>query len=123
MKTLTDKFLAVAAFAWLLTSAQADTLIGTYEINYRYNDGGLPDGEPDRFNPFLNDEGAIHIQAAPGPYRLQVVGIGSAGSGGPSVWTGDASGGTHYYIPVAAGTFSFNLAFGEIVLYYDDWYV
>jgi len=118
-------FAALCIATLLLASAKADVLVGTYQINYRYNDGGLPDGAPDRFNPFLNDQGAIHVTGlAPGTYYLQSISNGPAGGGAPSAWVGNASAGTHSYINSTPGSrLGLALNSGEIVLYYDDWVV
>ena len=102
----------------------ADTLIGTFDVNYRYNAAGCaPSGGPNDGNPYFCPSGIPpgphFIDAAPGQYKLVV----DAGQG-CGVWNGDASSGTVSGTGHAPGEIVYlDHQFGQIVLFYWDWYV
>ena len=102
---------------------EAQTLIGTYSVNYRYNASGCyPNGDfsPSSGNPFFCPgpfaPGPIFITVPPGRYR-----IADSTPSGVAVWVGDEVSGTRYN-PIG-GTIDVTLTRGKIVLYYWDWYV
>jgi hypothetical protein len=105
-------------------------LVGTYNINYRYNAAGAPSTPGGAYNPWY----ANYIP--PGPYFInpsltplghyKVVITTISGSGGnPAIWDGDSQGGTLTSINTANGvgyTLEFDHTTGQIVLYAIDWY-
>jgi hypothetical protein len=103
------------------SSAQAQQLIGTYTVNYQFNAGGCYGGGDPYFCSYIAP-GPIHINAVPGRYRVQVVYVNNAasGGGGLAVWDGDATGGIQY--STGGATLDFDHKFGQITLYYNDWY-
>jgi hypothetical protein len=121
--------LTLATVLWLVPSARADELIGTYSINYRFSTAGCMDGLPNAYNPYLCPTqlppGPFFITGQPaGRYRLVITGLGPNGGAGGWVWLGDASSGTYFPIndPIIVGnTTEFFHKGGTIVLYIHDW--
>jgi len=109
-----------------LTTAQADTLIGTFTVNYRYNAAGqaVNQSNPDytKANPCFGNTippGPIFVPntTTPGQYRL--VTVSGAGCG---VWSGDCTGGTFWATGHGPGEeVTVSGTFGQLVLYYWDW--
>jgi hypothetical protein len=103
----------------------AEVLVGRFTVNARDNAAGryTDQSRPDytQANPFFGNlipPGPVFINATPGQYKLVV----EAGAG-CGVWSGDASRGTFLvtgHNPSEIVTFT--QAFGQIVLYYWDWY-
>ncbi len=111
--------LVVVSLAFPSISA-ADELLGTYNLNYRYNAAGCNNsaGPPTAGNPYYCNyiaPGPYFINAPPGEYRVEVV--EASGGGGAAVFSGDSSGGTKFIAPV-----TFYHSSGQIVLYWHDWY-
>lgn len=99
--------------------------IGTYTVDYhdnaagQYTDFSNPDYS--KANPYYGNliaPGPIFINAVPGTYEIIVEsGLGNG------VWSGDATGGTFLTTGHAPGeSVTFNHTFGQIALYYWDWY-
>jgi hypothetical protein len=117
---LVGAFAAVALLLPVRASAQAQ-LIGTYTVSYLYNAGGCDGTNPNPYYCSYIAPGPIHIPAPSGRYRVvrtQVLNPDDAG--GVRVWDGDATGGTQYN--PGPGPVEFLHNFGEITLYYNDWY-
>ncbi len=121
------------SMVFLMTSgvcAGAQSLIGTYDINYRYNAAGNPpNGSSNDGNPYFNIQpygtGPYFIDVAPGDYRVVVAGYGTVGPSVADIWSGSANGGTHLHTPSPGGigdSIDFTHASGQIALYYWDWF-
>jgi hypothetical protein len=120
---------AIAALIAITTCAEShatpigDTLIGSFTVSYRFNSGGL-NGDA---NPFhlgsIVPPGPIQIDASPGQYRADVMGVGSVFQGGGFlIWSGNAITGTVYTPGQNVGNSTdFLHTHGQIVLYYNDW--
>lgn len=106
----------------LTAAQQCATLVGEYDIYYRYNAGGcFAGGNP--YSCITVPPGPIHIDAAPGLYRVEAVEVyegDTGGGGGMVVWSGDDTSGTEYY--PAGQSVEFEHESGQITLYYNDWY-
>jgi hypothetical protein len=117
-------------------AAQAgEILIGDYTINYFYNAGGCYAGPVyDDHNPLINTDGKgnpydcsyispgpIFINAAPGEYRVAIE--DKTGGVSANLWSGDALGGTRYYLDNLSigSSVDINHTYGQIVLYAWDW--
>jgi pimeloyl-ACP methyl ester carboxylesterase len=106
------------------TFSQTISLIGTFNVNYRYNAAGCSN-DP---NPYFcvgsgYGPGPYYIDAAPGRYKVKNISFGSLGPNSPHIWTGDRNGGVHLNTPsVVGGSVEFDHTHGQIVLYYWDWY-
>jgi hypothetical protein len=103
----------------------AQTLIGTYTVDYRLNAAGCPpgDGNP-YFCPSPIPPGPIFINN-PNPGRYYVKTVANTGGFGERIWVGNATAGTQYAVPQTIGdTLYFDVASGQnIVLYAWDWFV
>ena len=112
-------------------SAQT-VLIGTYDVNYRYNAGACPPSgptsDPTIGNPYYCEgtaygPGPIKVNAAPGRYRVVTKGFGPNCACTCPIWSGDASSGLRYQSAAAIdGFIEFDHTFGQIVFYYWDWF-
>jgi hypothetical protein len=98
-----------------------DIYLGNYGVSYFYQAAGR-NGDP---NPYYNVQvspGPYYIDASPGKYYVVTTGNGAHPAGG-SLWSGDASSGTHYGLDVTPGSrVDFTHTHGQIVLYAWDWY-
>lgn len=99
------------------------TLIGTYNVNYRFNAAGCfsnGDFGPTQGNPYFCPSpfppGPIFIDAPPGEYQIVDTTVSHM-----AIWSGDQVSGTRY--EPGGGTVNFALTHGQIVLYYWDWFV
>ena len=110
-------FLVLAMFSWV--PIQAQQLLGTYTVNYRWNTGGCSFSDT---NPYhcAGSPGPIYVTSAPGKYKAVVTRLGPNPNGLARMWDGDSSKGTVYELPQGANV-SFDHTFGQIVLYYWDW--
>ena len=104
-----------------LPAGRTERCIGTYTVNYRYNAAGsyTDQSHPDytQANPYRGNSiapGPIFINAAPGRYRIV-----TETASGCSVWSGDAASGRWYS---SHPSVEFDHAFGQIALYYWDWF-
>ena len=107
------------------TTLAEDVLVGRFTVNPRNNAAGryTDQSHPDytQANPYFGNliaPGPIFINATPGQYKFVV----EAGTG-CHVWSGDASRGTFLVPgPSPAEIVTFAHTFGQIALYYWDWY-
>ena len=126
----------IARFAVLTAAAglpMSASVIGTYDVNYRFNAGGCIDGYPNNVTPSSGNPyycstippGPVFIPAAPGTYEILTLALGTAGPTAFSIWDGDANNGTR---TVTTGldigdTFLFeHTSSAPIVFYYWDWF-
>ncbi len=129
-RTAALALIALTVAATVVTVASAQDLIGTYTIDYYHNAGGCINGNPNvdvptAGNPFYCSyipPGPLVIPADPGRYRVTVVGFGPVAYSG-AIWNGDASGGSHIYMPATlGGSLDFDHTGADMVFYYWDWY-
>jgi len=102
------------------------TLIGAYNINYRYNAAGtLPADWPHPTsadgNPYNALGGAIVVNAAPGDYHVVITEENDLRSA--QLWSGDASSGFRTSLELPVGSVvDVTHTFGQLVFYAWDWY-
>lgn len=134
MKPLAERFTVVLIIFFALLSistaplsADTLTLIGSYNVNYRYNAAGCYSGgdfSPTQGNPYFCPgpfpPGPIFLDVAMGDYEAVATNPTSV-----AIWNGDATGGIRYepFGGGGTGTVDFTNTSGHIVLYYWDWYV
>jgi hypothetical protein len=120
-------FFALLPLSMVPLSADTFTLIGTYDVNYRYNAAGCytyGDFSPTQGNPYYCPgpfpPGPIFLDVAVGEYEA-IAAIPTS----VAIWNGDATGGIRYepFGPGGNGIVDFTNTSGHIVLYYWDWYV
>lgn len=105
------------------------TLIGTYNMNYRYNTAGYrpadwPYPTPTDGNPFygISSPGPYFVNAAPGNYKVVITAENDPISA--DVWNGDANSGYRTdldSLPVGSEV-DIHHTFGDLVFYAWDWY-
>jgi hypothetical protein len=79
--------------------SSANTLVGSFAVDYRYNAAGCQDSQPNAYNPYQCPSqilpGTIFFDNLPaGTYELVTTGLGPLGSPGAVIWTGDPSSAT-----------------------------
>lgn len=122
------RIVVTAAFLAISSAADAAQLIGSFTVSYRFNAGGCSPFQPNP-NGYGNPNyciglapGPIHIPAPPGRYRVvrtQVLNPADD-AGGVKVWDGNADQGIQYN--PGAGPVEFDHSFGDITVYYHDWF-
>jgi hypothetical protein len=115
-----------------VTPAATASVIGIYDVNYRFNAGGCIDGYPNNVTPASGNPygcnyiapGPIFLNPGPGSFQLEVLDHGSAGVSGISIWSGDATSGQRIQMPGLdiGGVFKFESTSQKMALYYWDWY-
>jgi len=104
--------LALSLILTTASVARADQLIGTYQVNYRFNAVGC-------VNPHVCGPGAIHVTGlAPGRYRVVRTSVMNPGddAGGAVMWVGTASAGTSYAL--SQGPFVIDLQPGQTISFF-----
>lgn len=100
---------------------------GTYTVNYRFNAGGCfsvtmtpTDGNPHFCSSSVGPGPIFFTGLTPGQYQLEALAIGPAGPTSPSIWLGNAAGGTRVNPPAfnVGDTFAFTLPGSEMSLYF-----
>jgi hypothetical protein len=103
--------------------ANAQQLIGTFNVNYLTNTAGCGPTSP---NPYFCIDplgpGPYFINVPPGRYEVVTVSSNLQG-GNPVVWDGNASSGVSAPLSYVPGSVvMLNHTFGQIVLFQFDWY-